>query len=225
MHMTRRRRWRVDKSRANVSMQFDDLAQQHEVGTLGMWAFLVTEVLFFGGLFTAYLVYRSAYPSVFAEASHHMNVLLGGINTAVLLGSSLTMALAVRAAQTDDRRRLIRFLIFTILLGCVFLGIKAIEYGQKFHDHHVPGYDFVYEGPEATKAQIYFILYFVMTGVHALHLLIGVGVLTFMTVQAARNRFTAEYYSPIEVSGLYWHFVDIVWIFLYPLLYLINVHK
>lgn len=215
----------MDKISSNVAMQFEDIQQQHEVGSLGMWAFLLTEILFFGGLFAAYLVYRSAYPDVFADASHHMNVLLGGINTAILLASSLTMALAVRSAQIGDNQKLITFLVVTICFGLVFLGIKAVEYAHKFEEHHVPGVNFLYEGPYAAKVQIYFILYFIMTGVHALHLIIGVGVLTFIAAKAARNRFTTQYYSPVEVSGLYWHFVDIVWIFLYPLLYLISVHK
>lgn len=190
-----------------------------------MWTFLVTEILFFGGLFMAYLVYRSSHPEVFAEASHHLNVLLGGVNTAVLLGSSLTMALAVHSAQEDNRKSTVVFLLITMLLGMVFLGIKGVEYTHKFEEHLVPGPNFRYEGLNADGAQIYFILYFVMTGVHALHLIIGVGVLSVITIFAVRKRFNAEYFAPVEVSGLYWHFVDIVWIFLYPLLYLIHVYK
>ncbi len=215
----------MDKSHSIVAHQFNDIEQQREASSLGMWTFLVTEVLFFGGLFMAYLVYRSSHPEVFAEASHHLNVLLGGVNTAVLLGSSLTMALAVHSAQESNRKSTVVFLLVTMVLGMVFLGIKGVEYTHKFEEHLVPGANFRYEGLNADGAQIYFILYFVMTGVHALHLIIGIGVLSVITIFAVRKRFNAEYFAPVEVSGLYWHFVDIVWIFLYPLLYLIHVYK
>ncbi len=208
-----------------VAGQFDDMEQQREASTLGMWVFLATEVLFFGGMFTGYLVYRTLYPNAFAEASHAMNVVLGGINTAVLLCSSLTMALAVYSARRNDRRKTILFLIATMLLGITFLCIKGVEYSQKFAEHLVPGVDFAYRGPNAANAEIYFVLYFLLTGFHALHLTIGVGVLTVITIMAYRRRFSSAYYSPVEVSGLYWHFVDIVWIFLYPLIYLIRLYR
>ena len=204
--------------------QFDDIHQQHEADSLGMWIFLTTEILFFGALFLSYGIYRHAYSDAFAAASHYMDVILGGINTAVLLGSSLTVVLAVHAAQHGDRRRLIICLVITIVLGLAFLTIKGVEYSHKFAEHLVPGVDYQYDGPQPGHAEIYFILYFVMTGVHALHLLIGVGVMTFMLIGAIRNRFGPEYFAPIEVSGLYWHFVDIVWIFLYPMIYLIHVY-
>jgi cytochrome c oxidase subunit 3 len=221
-------RWRrspVDKSTSAVAHQFDDTDQQHEASTLGMWVFLGTEILFFGGMFLAYIVYRTMYSAAFAQASHYMDLALGGINTAVLLTSSLTMALAVHSAREGNKRKIVTSLLITMVLGATFLAIKAVEYTHKFQEHLVPGVDFHFPGPYADHAQIYFILYFMMTGFHALHLLIGIGILSVMMVFALKNRFSASYYSPIEVSGLYWHFVDIVWIFLYPLLYLIHVYK
>jgi len=204
--------------------QFDDAEQQREAATLGMWLFVAQEILFFGGLFTVYTVYRYAYPGPFAHASHHLDVWLGGINTAVLIASSLTMALAVHAAQVGRRNGQVGYLLLTILLGAVFLVIKTIEYHHKFHESHVPGANFRYPGAEAKPAEIFFSLYFAMTGLHALHMVIGIAILAVLVVMALRGRFGASYYSPVEVTGLYWHFVDIVWIFLFPLLYLIGRH-
>ena len=220
-----RKKKAMSAARTTVAEQFDDARQQRDAATLGMWVFLATEVLFFGGMFTAYIVYRTLYPEAFAEASHAMNVVLGGINTAVLLCSSLTMALAIHAAEHDERDKSLIFLVLTMILGVTFLGIKGVEYAQKFEEHFVPGVDFQFRGPYGSNAQIYFILYFMMTGVHAIHLIIGVGVLTVMTFHAARGRFSSHYSAPLEVTGLYWHFVDIVWIFLYPLLYLIRLYR
>ena len=203
---------------------FDDPDQQSESATLGMWAFLATEVLFFGGLFTAYAVYRSSYSEAFAEASRHLDVRLGTINTVVLIGSSLTMAMAVWAAQTGRRLQQVMYLLGTILLGSVFLGIKAVEYGHKFHEHLVPGPHFMFTGAEPDHSQIFFSLYFVMTGMHALHMVIGIALLAILAVRAHLGRFTPVYNTPVELTGLYWHFVDIVWIFLFPMLYLIGLH-
>ena len=202
---------------------FDDMDQQFEASTLGMWAFLITEIMFFGGLFLGYTIYRSLYPEAFAEASKLLDYRLGAINTAVLICSSLTMVLAVRAAQLGQRRQLIIFLLLTIILGSVFLGNKAMEYSHKFHEHLVPGPNF---GPEPAlanpqHAQLFFSFYFAMTGLHALHMIIGIGILAALAYQSWRGRFSAEYFSPVDITGLYWHFVDIVWIFLFPLLYLI----
>ena len=210
--------------RSAVAHQFEDLEQQHDAATLGMWAFLITEILFFGGLFVVYMVYRSKFPAVFAEASHELNVTLGGINTGVLLASSLTVALAIHAAQEGKYKIVQRYLAATLVFGVTFLVIKGFEYAEKFQHHLFPGQGFIFHGADARNAQLYFILYFMMTGLHALHMIIGIGVLLVMMVKVARGRFTPEYYAPVEVFGLYWHFVDIVWIFLYPLLYLINVH-
>jgi len=203
---------------------FDDAEQQHSASTLGMWLFVVQEILFFGGLFTVYTVYRSAYAEPFAHASHHLDVTLGMINTAVLIASSLTMALAVHAAQVGRRAGQVGYLLLTILLGSVFLVIKTIEYGHKFHEGFFPGPNFRYPGDEAKAAEIFFSLYFAMTGLHALHMVIGIAILAVLVVMALRGRFGASYYTPVEVTGLYWHFVDIVWIFLFPLLYLIGRH-
>jgi cytochrome c oxidase subunit III len=207
-----------------LAHHFDNLEQQSEATTLGMWIFLVTEVLFFGGLFLVYTVYRSQYPDAFAAASHELDVTLGTINTAVLITSSLTMALAVRAAQLGQRTTLMLFLVATMILGGIFLGIKSVEYYHKFVEHHVPGPAFQFEKEYFRHAQIFFSLYFLMTGLHALHMVIGFGIMLWMLIWAWRGTITKEYYSPIEISGLYWHFVDIVWIFLFPLLYLLGRH-
>lgn len=204
---------------------FDDMAQQAEASTLGMWVFLVTEIMFFGGLFMAYLAYRYHSPSGFQEASFELNRVWGTTNTAVLICSSLTMALAVRAAQTGQRRGTqVMFLLITIGFGLVFLGIKAIEYTDKFVHHHVPGPNFHWDGHYPKAAEQFYSLYFAMTGLHALHMVVGVGIMTVIAIMAWRRTFDAEYYTPVEVAGLYWHFVDIVWIFLFPLLYLIGGH-
>jgi cytochrome c oxidase subunit 3 len=203
------------------------MEQQREAGTLGMWVFLVTEIMFFGGMFLAYTIYRSAYPELFAIASSSLNVYIGAANTVVLLCSSLTMVLAVRAAQLGQQRAIVIFLILTLLLGGVFLGVKAIEWKEKFDEHHIPGASFHLEGvPDGLqgRAQLFFSLYFAMTGMHALHMIIGAGIMITLIVLARRGRYGASYYTPVDVSGLYWHFVDIIWIFLFPLLYLIDRH-
>jgi cytochrome c oxidase subunit 3 len=205
-----------------LAPHFDTLPQQRESASLGMWVFLVTEVMFFGGLFTAYVVYRAAAPRAFAAGSRELDILLGGINTAVLIGSSFTMALAVRGAQLGRRRELVGFLALTGLLGLVFLGIKAVEYSAKFAHHLVPGPEFAWHGAAGRGVELFFSLYFAMTGLHALHMLIGVGVLAWLLPRARRGRYGPDYHHPIECFGLYWHFVDIVWIFLFPLLYLLG---
>jgi cytochrome c oxidase subunit III len=203
---------------------FSTAAQQKEASTLGMWLFLVTELMFFGGAFTAYVAYRAYYPEAFAAASLELDVVLGGINTAVLICSSLTMALAVRGAQLGARRMLVLFLILTLILGCVFLGIKFAEWAHKFEEGHVPGALFRFEGARAQNAELFFSLYFAMTGLHALHMVIGAGMLAVLIVQSYRGRYSAAYNTPVDLAGLYWHFVDLVWIFLFPLLYLIDRH-
>jgi cytochrome c oxidase subunit 3 len=204
---------------------FDDMEQQAEASTLGMWVFLVTEIMFFGGLFLAYLVYRRADPMAFQEASNHLNVIWGAVNTVVLIVSSLTMALAVRAAQTSAPPRVqVGWIAATMVLGTAFLGVKVIEYSDKFTHHLVPGPNFVWEGKYPAGAEMFYSLYFCMTGLHALHMIIGLGIMTVIGIMAWRGTFDENYYTPVEVSGLYWHFVDIVWIFLFPLLYLIGYH-
>jgi cytochrome c oxidase subunit III len=212
----------VADSHTALAHQFDDAAQQYESSMLAMWIFLATEIMFFGGLFAAYTVYRALHPSAFEAASRHLDIVLGALNTGVLLTSSLTMALAVRCAQIGKRQSTVVFLIVTMLLGAAFLGIKGTEYYQKYTDHLVPGASFSFPGPFPREAEMFFYLYFAMTGLHAIHMIAGIGVVSVMAVQAARERFTAAYYTPLEVAGLYWHFVDIIWIFLFPLLYLIG---
>jgi cytochrome c oxidase subunit 3 len=203
---------------------FESLAQQKDASSLGMWLFLVTELMFFGGLFLAYTVYRNAYFPAFAEASRHLDLTLGAVNTAILIFSSLTMALGVRASMLGDKRATVYWLMATILLGCAFLGIKVVEYADKFHHHLVPGPGFVFPGPHGREAQMFYSLYFAMTGLHAAHVIIGIPIVAVIAGLAGRGRFTPEYHAPVEYVGLYWHFVDIVWIFLFPLLYLIERH-
>ncbi len=210
---------------AHVAHQFDSAEQQRSASEMGMWLFLITEVLFFGGLFAAYTVYRVMWPDVFAQASMQLDMWMGAFNTFVLLTSSLTMALAVHAAQNGKRKQLEMLLVATILLGLTFLGVKAIEYSAKWHHHLVPGPHFKFEHGDAAMAahaQIFYFIYFAMTGVHALHMVIGVAVMLGLLYYARKGVFSADYYNPVHVAGLYWHFVDIVWIFLYPLLYLIG---
>jgi cytochrome c oxidase subunit 3 len=223
--------------------QFDDLDQQREASTFGMWVFLCTEILFFGGLFTAYVVYRQRFHGVFAQASHDLNVALGFTNTLVLIVSSLTMALSIWAAQINRRKLTVLFLLLTMALGLTFLGVKVKEYSDKSvhfgikaldaerpgKHHLVPGPHFEYECPPGEpchpeQAQVFFSLYFAMTGLHAAHMVVGVGLLSYLLVPAWRGKFTAAWHNPLECIGLYWHFVDIVWIFLFPLLYLIGAH-
>jgi cytochrome c oxidase subunit 3 len=202
------------------------MEQQVEASALGMWTFLVTEIMFFGGLFLAYAVYRAASPEAFQEASAHLAISWGAFNTAVLIFSSLTMALAVRAAQTSaPPKTQVGWLAATMFLGAVFLGVKVIEYKDKFDHHIVPGPNFdasIWQHPAG--AELFYSLYFIMTGLHALHMIIGIGIMLVIARMAWKRQFDSTYYTPVEVSGLYWHFVDIVWIFLFPLLYLIGRH-
>ncbi|HEY6350131.1 MAG TPA: cytochrome c oxidase subunit 3 family protein [Candidatus Angelobacter sp.] len=221
--------------------QFDDMEQQKAASTFGMWVFLVTEIMMFGGVFVAYMIYRLKYYEAFVAGSTSISVTWGFINTLVLICSSLTMALAVSAAQKGWRRGQQAFIVLTMLLGTAFLGIKAIEYHQKWEEHHVPGgvfqkfdpvdisKDLVKEGKTppaadqiANQTQIFFCFYFAMTGLHALHMIIGLVLMTWLLVRVSRGEFGPQYYTPVELGGLYWHFVDIVWIYLFPLLYLIN---
>jgi cytochrome c oxidase subunit 3 len=246
--------------------QFETLEQQKDTATLGMWIFLVTEVLFFGGMFMTYTINRHAYSAAFGAGSNTLDLKLGGINTVILILSSLTMALAVWAAQVGKKKEVTTFLILTLLLGTAFLGVKVVEYKQKFDHHLIPGKSFditfcskspsacgITEAQAETEkkeleeavraenpnpdeaeqglisldshAQLYFSLYFGMTGLHALHMIIGAGLLLWLIKQSFVGRFGPGYNTPVEVTGLYWHFVDIVWIYLFPLLYLIDRHN
>jgi cytochrome c oxidase subunit 3 len=211
-----------------LRVQFDTEAQQKDASTLGMWIFLITEIMFFGGMFAVYTVYRSWYPDVFAIASSSLNEIIGAINTGVLLLSSFTMVMAVRAGQLGQQKMIVIFLILTLLFGGIFLGVKAYEWNEKFVEHHIPGQaefhlDGILPGDQG-HAQLFFSIYFAMTGLHALHMVIGVGLLLTLIVQANKGKFSASYYTPVDVAGLYWHFVDVIWIFLFPLLYLIDRH-
>jgi cytochrome c oxidase subunit III len=204
--------------------QFEDAGQRHHASWLGMWVFLSTEVMFFGGMFAGYAFNRSSYPDAFAAASNRLDITLGAINTAVLISSSLTMAMAVHSSESGRNKATVRYLLLTMLLGTVFLGIKFYEYYQKFVEHLIPGPSFRFEEALAGPAKIFFSLYFAMTGLHAVHMIIGLGLLTWMVVKAHRSRFSTVYYTPVELTGLYWHFVDLIWIFLFPLLYLVGRH-
>lgn len=213
-----------------LAHQFENMEQQQETASLGIWIFLATEIMFFGGLFAAYTIYRYFYYPSFAAGSRILSVQWGSLNTGVLLTSSFTMALSVRAAQMGKRRLLMALLVVTMLLGMGFLTIKGIEYHDKFVENVVPSLDFAPQGQilkDLTPgglghAEMFFFFYFAMTGVHAIHMMVGIGVLLVMFVKAYRRKLTPQYFSPLEVAGLYWHFVDIVWIFLFPLLYLIG---
>jgi cytochrome c oxidase subunit III len=225
---------------------FENMEQQREAGTLGMWVFLVTEIMFFGGMFLAYSLYRTLFPAAFASASNHLDITLGAVNTGVLILSSFTMAMAVYFTQNGKRRPQILCLVMTLLLGLTFLGIKAVEYHDKYTDRLIPGrlipsapfgpavnehgqppdHHKLTLMPGATLRQVemFYWIYFAMTGMHALHMIIGAGLLTFLLIYSLKGRFDPEYHSPVEVVGLYWHFVDIIWIFLFPLLYLLGRH-
>jgi cytochrome c oxidase subunit 3 len=207
-----------------LAHQFDDLDQQHDADEMGMWVFLSTEILFFGGVLLAYTVYRTRYEEAFAAGSHELDLWLGTLNTAVLLTSSLTMALSVRAAQTARRGLLIALLAATLALGSAFIVIKGVEYYHKYVHGLMPlaGLPFRWEGASAGHVELFFGLYFVLTGIHALHMLIGLGILLVLIGKAWRGDLLGEFSAPVHITGLYWHFVDIVWVFLFPLLYLIG---
>ncbi len=185
-----------------------------------MWVFLATEVLFFGGLFLSYTVYRYLNPETFAAASRHTEVILGGANTAVLLFSSTLMALAVRASKLGLRRELVRLLLATAFFGMLFMGIKAFEYYKDITNHLVPGVNFQWHEPNQGAAELFWWLYWAMTGLHAIHVTVGVCLLLVLAALARRGRFDNGNYMAVDIAGLYWHFVDIVWVFLFPLLYL-----
>lgn len=233
---------------------FQTLEQQRESATFGMWVFLATEVLFFGGMFLTYTINRHAYFTAFGVGSNDLDITLGTTNTLVLILSSFTMAMAVWCAQTGKKKLVPLFLVLTLVLGCAFLGIKFVEYKQKFHHHLVPGRSFdisyhvnhpapgddpkeiAFEKEELAKAlasdpdtnshaQLYFSLYFAMTGLHALHMVVGAGLVMWLIGASLKGRFTPHYHTPVENIGLYWHFVDIVWIYLFPLFYLIDRHR
>ncbi len=205
--------------------QFDDAAQQREAATIGMWLFIATEILFFGGMFLGYTVYRISYPQAFAEASRHTLIGFGSINTAVLLISSTVMVFAVRAARANRRGLLAFLLLVTASLGTLFLVIKGFEYAREISEHLFPGRGFQIAASDPQHAQMFFYIYWLMTGVHALHVTIGVVLLGFFALRAWFFESFRNHDTPVDLLGLYWHFVDIVWVFLFPLIYLVNRHS
>ena len=218
-----------------LAHHFDNLEQQREAGALGMWVFIAQEVMFFGGLFLAYLIYRLQYPQAFMAASNHLDWKIGTFNTAVLIASSLTMALAVWATQVGRSPKVqVGFMAATVFLGLVFLGVKAYEYNDKYQHGLIPiagwfdpvgrGHIDIPAGVTVGQYQMFYWLYFAMTGLHAFHMIVGVAIIAPIMWMAWRGRFSPEYHGPVENFGLYWHFVDIIWIFLFPLLYLLGAH-
>jgi cytochrome c oxidase subunit 3 len=219
-------------SPAATAHQFDNLEQQREAATFGMWVFLATEILIFGALFAGYSAYRAWYSHHFEAASSKLNILIGGINTVVLLTSSLTMALSVHYAHIGRQRALVWCLVLTALLGTLFMVFKAIEYYTDYLDNLMPPVAFdpaewrsLPSPADPGRVQLFLVFYYVMTGLHAVHLTVGIGIMVWLIVRANAGRFGPERYHPVEVAGLYWHFVDVVWIFLLPLLYLIGTHS
>jgi cytochrome c oxidase subunit 3 len=233
----------------HLAHHFEDRAQQDEAHSLGLWVFLATEIMFFGGLLLAFTVYHVLFPEAFGLASSRLDVTWGVVNTIVLLASSFTMAMGVYFAQTGNKKGLVWMLVITLLCALGFMGIKAHEYSQKFEHHLVPGpsFSFVLDDPyyddikkpdwaerkEAIlvadphverHAQMFFVIYFCLTGLHGIHVLIGMGVIGWMLLRTLRNEFSAQWNTPIELTGLYWHLVDIIWIYLFPLIYLIHRH-
>ncbi len=224
---------------------FETMDQQNDATNFAMWLFLLTEIMFFGGLFTAYLILRNWYYPAFVAASHQLNVYWGSLNTLVLISSSFTMAMGVWFAEMRRKSGLVLCLVLTFSLGLVFLGIKTIEYSEKIEKHHVPGFHYSLQSflnpasdpvaaqygdkplslDMARKTELYFFLYFAMTGMHALHMIIGIAILGYMILRARAGAYTTGHVTFVENFGLYWHFVDIVWIFLFPLLYLISRHQ
>lgn len=211
-----------DERTAPVEEQYDDAVQQREAATLGMWVFLSTEVLFFGVLFASYTVCRVLYSQGFAEASRHTDMLLGTIETAVLLASSSLIALAVRAIKLNERRSATWLLVGTGLLGISFLVMHGFEYYKEYTEHLIPGIDFAQRGPHAEAVELFFCLYYFITGFHSLHVIVGVTVILVLAARVARGAFGPQRYTTLELTALYWHLVDIVWIFVYPLIYLVG---
>lgn len=205
-----------------VQMQFEDADQQSEAANLGMWAFLATEILFFGGIFLGYATLRAMHPAAFEAASHHLDVKLGTLNTGLLLLSSLFMAMADVAVHRGSKRRLLLLLALVIVVGSAFLGIKFYEYHHEWTLGHVPVLQWTYEGPREDGVELFYVLYFAMTAMHATHMIVGIGVMLVLCALVARGKVGSHRPLPVEMTALYWHFVDIVWIFLFPMLYLIG---
>lgn len=206
----------------HVHHHYDTAEQQYAASKLGLWLFLVTEILLFGGLFVAYIMYRGLYPEMFHEAHRHLDRILGGVNTVVLICSSLTMAMAVRATQRSDANRANQLLLVTLFCALLFMIIKYVEYTHKFHDGLLPGAHFTNTEIHHAKASLFFSLYFMMTGLHGVHVLVGMGLIGWVLWRSNKGHFDAHYSTPVELTGIYWHLVDLIWIYLFPLLYLIG---
>ena len=207
---------------AHLQHHFVDSEQQSDAARLGMWVFLLTEILLFGGLFCFYAIFRSWYPDMFFNAHKQLNLVLGATNTVVLITSSVTMALAIRSMQLGLRRETLYGLVTTVCLAVVFLVIKFFEYAHKFELGQLPGKYYTFTGIQGTNPHVFFSVYFLMTGLHGLHVIGGIGVITWMIRRTRRGDFSAAYYTPLELTGLYWHLVDLIWIFIFPLMYLIG---
>jgi cytochrome c oxidase subunit 3 len=207
---------------SHLEHHFSDVEQQRESAKMGMWVFLVTEILLFGGLFVAYGIFRAWYPEMFYNAHKFLDVYLGTFNTVVLITSSLTMALAIRSIQINNRNQTIGYLVLTLLFALIFLIVKYFEYSHKIELGQLPGNMYTFKGVEGNNPHIFFGIYFAMTGLHAIHVVLGMLVIGWVLLKTTKNQFSSEYYTPLEMSGLYWHLVDMIWIFLFPLLYLIG---
>jgi cytochrome c oxidase subunit 3 len=205
-----------------LAHHFSDPTQQREASKFGMWIFIMTEILLFGGLFMAYTVFRTLNPDMFHNAHKALDLTLGTVNTIVLITSSVTMALAIRSMQVGKKRQTLVFLFCTLALAAAFLVIKYFEYSHKIHLGQLPGRFYTYNGIEGTNPHIFFSIYFAMTGLHGLHIVGGMIAITLMIVRTFKDHFSPEYYTPVELTGLYWHLVDLIWIYLFPLLYLVG---
>jgi len=212
----------ANSSTPHLAHHFDTPEQQFDAAKLGVWLFLCTEILMFGGLFVGYSIYHNLFPDMFAEGAKFLDWKLGAVNTIVLLFSSYTMAMAIHHAQKNEQAKCVTKLILTIICGIIFMGIKYYEYSHKFHMGLFPGSFFAYEGAQASNLAMYFSFYFLMTGLHGLHVVIGLGLIIWVLLKARKGEFGPEYFTPLEGVGLFWHLVDLVWIYLFPLLYLIG---
>lgn len=207
---------------SRLAHHFATFEQQFDAAKIGMWLFLATEILMFGGLFVGFALQQAAHPQAFFEAHHHLDKRLGALNTIVLLFSSFTMVMAVHSAATNKQKQTVRYLAITILCAAVFLVVKFFEYEHKFHEGLLPGAFYSHKGDHVPNQFIFFSFYFMMTGLHGIHVLVGMAVITWMLLRARKGAFDATYYSPVEMTALYWHLVDLIWIYLFPLLYLIT---
>ena len=206
----------------NLAHHFKSLEQQFDAAKLGIWLFLCTEILMFGGLFVGYLIFHGLYPEMFAEGATHLDWKLGAVNTVVLLGSSFTMAIGIHYAQTNQRQKSMIALGITVLCGLIFMVIKYFEYSHKIHLGLEPGKFFTFTDASSSNLALYFSFYFMMTGLHGSHVLVGMGLIIWVMIRTAKGEFSSEFYTPVEGVGLFWHLVDLIWIYLFPLLYLVG---